>query len=513
MASLMSHNTSATQQEVDSEVPKISNLIDTEPTKSTNIFSSCSPLLPLRFKSGLSTINVPIILLDGSEKIFSINQKAKAQELMDKVCVYLQIKEQEIFGLYFRDVKNRKIWLSLSSQLSSQMTDFEVEKWIFVFRVKFYPPDCTIFFYDITRYYITLQIRNDIISKKLLLTKNTLITFGAYIVQSELGDYSQEKHGTSSRYIDDFNFNANQSSEVLNRIALAHRSLRGLTPVESDVKLLMLASKISTYGLHQVDVLDNINSKPLCLSVNYAGLSVYDDSLLKHFFPWQLIKKIHSKRLFFIVEAIVSLSNDKSKHYSFRMKDRKTNKIFLDLVVEHHIFFRLKNSKESILETSLTFRRKKKYPYDGLTIRQKKEAKPLNSMKALNVFKDDNEYSLPIHVQQSNLEESKFVEKVITITPEMITNQSTINKKLELKKESNIQHSIKEIPIKNESFKDIKPETNLGVRELEIHIENSVDNTARPSSLKSDDELTEQINEEVSVSEKVRVDQTNVFSD
>ena len=95
--------------------------------------------------------------------------------------------------------------------------------WIFVFRVKFYPPDVSHMSENLTRYYLTLQVRNDLISKKLNASYKIIISMCAYIVQSELGDYCEAKHGKDAKYIENFNFVRNQTPVFLDRVALAHR--------------------------------------------------------------------------------------------------------------------------------------------------------------------------------------------------------------------------------------------------------------------------------------------------
>ncbi|MEN2498105.1 MAG: hypothetical protein MHMPM18_002425 [Marteilia pararefringens] len=299
-----------------------------------------------------------IILLDGKELQLEVTRRDPARVLLAKICKYLHIRETIYFGLYFRDTSNRKIWLNLSKSLGKQIKNPDSRNWIFVFRLKFYPPAVTLIVDDITLYYITLQLRNDILSQKLAPSFNILATMCAYVVQSEVGDYRSELHGNCTSYISAFNFVKNQTPALLEKIALAHRSLSGIEASESDRQLIDLATRLNQYGHHCQVAIDSLNSENLTIAVNPTGLSVMRQNLVLHHFAWQQITKIKSERRLFIIQAFAAVPtpnyqkkskiNRNAKHetvssFSYRMKDEKTNDAFLSLVIEHHIFFRMRN--------------------------------------------------------------------------------------------------------------------------------------------------------------------------
>lgn len=80
---------------------------------------------------------------------------------------------------------------------------------------------------DITycfRYYLCLQLRDDILSGRLPCSFVTHALLGSYTVQAELGDYEPEEHGPD--YVSDFRFAPNQTRELEERVMELHRNYR-----------------------------------------------------------------------------------------------------------------------------------------------------------------------------------------------------------------------------------------------------------------------------------------------
>ena len=85
-------------------------------------------------------------------------------------------------------------------------------------QVKFYPPEPAQLQEDLTRYQMCLQIQNDIKVGKLPCSFVTHALLGAYLVQSELGDYEASEHGTTIEYLRDFDFAPCQSDDLLEKV-------------------------------------------------------------------------------------------------------------------------------------------------------------------------------------------------------------------------------------------------------------------------------------------------------
>lgn len=75
-----------------------------------------------------------------------------------------------------------------------------------------------------SRYYLCLQLRNDILSGRLPCSFVTHALLGSYTVQAELGDFDQDDHG--SDYVSDFHFAPNQTRELEERVMELHKTYR-----------------------------------------------------------------------------------------------------------------------------------------------------------------------------------------------------------------------------------------------------------------------------------------------
>lgn len=79
----------------------------------------------------------------------------------------------------------------------------------------------SVFFF---RYYLCLQLRDDILSGRLPCSFVTHALLGSYTVQAELGDYEPEEHGPD--YVSDFHFAPNQTRELEERVMELHHNYR-----------------------------------------------------------------------------------------------------------------------------------------------------------------------------------------------------------------------------------------------------------------------------------------------
>lgn len=75
-----------------------------------------------------------------------------------------------------------------------------------------------------SRYYLCLQLRDDILSGRLPCSFVTHALLGSYTVQAELGDYDHDDHGAD--YVGDFRFAPNQTRELEERVMELHRNYK-----------------------------------------------------------------------------------------------------------------------------------------------------------------------------------------------------------------------------------------------------------------------------------------------
>uniref|UniRef100_A0A3B1KC81 Band 4.1-like protein 1 n=1 Tax=Astyanax mexicanus TaxID=7994 RepID=A0A3B1KC81_ASTMX len=285
------------------------------------------------------TVPVKVSLLDGSDYEVGVEKACKGQTLLDMVCEHLNLLEKDYFGLLFYDTDSQKNWLDPSKEIKKQI---RVGSWQFSFSVKFYPPDPSQLIEDITRYYLCLQLREDMLSGRLPCSFVTHALLGSYAVQAELGDYDPEEHGPD--YVSEFRFAPSQTRELEERVMELHRTYRGMSPAEAEVNFLENAKKLSMYGvdLHHAKDSEGID---IMLGVCASGLLIYRDRLRINRFAWPKILKISYKRSNFYIKIRPGEVEKKYEQFEstigFKLPNHRASKRLWKVCIEHHTFFRL----------------------------------------------------------------------------------------------------------------------------------------------------------------------------
>ncbi|XP_071410867.1 band 4.1-like protein 3 isoform X8 [Pithys albifrons albifrons] len=290
---------------------------------------------PLKIVKKPKNMQCKVTLLDGSEYACEVEKRSRGQVLFDKVCEHLNLLEKDYFGLTYRDTENQKNWLDPAKEIKKQIRS---GAWQFAFNVKFYPPDPAQLSEDITRYYLCLQLRDDIVSGRLPCSFVTLALLGSYTVQSELGDYDPDEYG--SDYISEFRFAPNHTKELEEKVIELHKSHRGMTPAEAEMHFLENAKKLSMYGvdLHHAKDSEGVE---IMLGVCASGLLIYRDRLRINRFAWPKVLKISYKRNNFYIKIRPGEFEQFESTIGFKLPNHRAAKRLWKVCVEHHTFFRL----------------------------------------------------------------------------------------------------------------------------------------------------------------------------
>ncbi|XP_045043693.2 band 4.1-like protein 3 isoform X16 [Desmodus rotundus] len=290
---------------------------------------------PLKIVKKPKSMQCKVVLLDGSEYTCDVEKRSRGQVLFDKVCEHLNLLEKDYFGLTYRDAENQKNWLDPAKEIKKQIRS---GAWLFSFNVKFYPPDPSQLSEDITRYYLCLQLRDDIVSGRLPCSFVTLALLGSYTVQSELGDYDPDECG--SDYISEFRFAPNHTKELEDKVIELHKSHRGMTPAEAEMHFLENAKKLSMYGvdLHHAKDSEGVE---IMLGVCASGLLIYRDRLRINRFAWPKVLKISYKRNNFYIKIRPGEFEQFESTIGFKLPNHRAAKRLWKVCVEHHTFFRL----------------------------------------------------------------------------------------------------------------------------------------------------------------------------
>ncbi|NXE40677.1 EPB41 protein, partial [Ptilorrhoa leucosticta] len=310
-----------------------------------------------------------VILLDDTIFECSVDKHAKGQDLLKKVCDHLNLLEEDYFGLAIWDTPTSRTWLDPAKEIKKQVHG---GPWDFTFNVKFYPPDPAQLTEDITRYYLCLQLRQDILTGRLPCSFATLALLGSYTVQSELGDYDPDLHGPD--YISEFKLAPNQTKELEEKVVELHKTYRSMTPAQADLEFLENAKKLSMYGvdLHQAKDLEGVD---ITLGVCSSGLLVYKDKLRINRFPWPKVLKISYKRSSFFIKIRPGEQEQYESTIGFKLPSYRAAKKLWKVCVEHHTFFRL-TSTEAIPKSRF-LALGSKFRYSGRTQAQTRQASAL----------------------------------------------------------------------------------------------------------------------------------------
>ncbi|XP_063274957.1 protein 4.1 isoform X10 [Prinia subflava] len=308
-------------------------------------------------------------LLDDTIFECSVDKHSKGQDLLKKVCDHLNLLEEDYFGLAIWETPTCRTWLDPAKEIKKQVHG---GPWDFTFNVKFYPPDPAQLTEDITRYYLCLQLRQDILKGRLPCSFATLALLGSYTVQSELGDYDPDLHGPD--YITEFKLAPNQTKELEEKVVELHKTYRSMTPAQADLEFLENAKKLSMYGvdLHQAKDLEGVD---ITLGVCSSGLLVYKDKLRINRFPWPKVLKISYKRSSFFIKIRPGEQEQYESTIGFKLPSYRAAKKLWKVCVEHHTFFRL-TSTEAIPKSRF-LALGSKFRYSGRTQAQTRQASAL----------------------------------------------------------------------------------------------------------------------------------------
>ncbi|XP_052527179.1 band 4.1-like protein 2 isoform X8 [Tympanuchus pallidicinctus] len=325
--------------------------------------------IPQKPPKKIKTVQCKVVLLDGTEYSCDLEKRAKGQILFDKVCEHLNLLEKDYFGLLFYENSDQKNWLDSSKEIKRQIRSLP---WLFTFNVKFYPPDPSQLTEDITRYFLCLQLRQDIASGRLPCSFVTHALLGSYTLQAEMGDHDPEEH--RSDYISEFQFAPNQTQEMEEKVAELHKTHRGLTPAQADSQFLENAKRLSMYGvdLHHAKDSEGVD---IMLGVCANGLLIYKDRLRINRFAWPKILKISYKRSNFYIKVRPAELEQFESTIGFKLPNHRAAKRLWKVCVEHHTFFRLLSPEQPPKSKFLTLG--SKFRYSGRTQAQTRQASNL----------------------------------------------------------------------------------------------------------------------------------------
>ncbi|XP_019759985.1 tyrosine-protein phosphatase non-receptor type 4 isoform X3 [Dendroctonus ponderosae] len=311
----------------------------------------------------LKGLSITVKFLDDTQHTFQVDKKSKGVALLDQVYDHLELVEKDYFGLQFSNngCYNRSseciLWLDPAKSIKKQIDNFQHPLY---FKVKFYVSDPSKLHEEYTRYQFYLQLRNDILSEKLILPPSIAILLASYTAQAELGDYNPDEH--NSNYLSNIRLIPNQTEEMERKIAELHKLHKGQLPVDAEFTFLDHVKRMDMYGV-DLHVAKDSTNKTIQLGVTHIGIVVFHNDIKFNTFSWSKIMKISFKRKQFFIQLRREPSEDYDTLLGFNMEYYRSSKTLWKSCVEHHTFFRLDSPKVRRKFLSLG----SKFSYSGRT--------------------------------------------------------------------------------------------------------------------------------------------------
>ncbi|KAL6484642.1 hypothetical protein MHYP_G00066870 [Metynnis hypsauchen] len=351
-------------------------------------------------------IAIRVRMLDDSEELFDISQRASGKVLFEMVCAHLNLVEGDYFGLEFQDQRKMMVWLDLLKPIMKQIR--RPKHTVLRFVVKFFPPDHAQLMEELTRYLFALQIRQDLASGRLTCTDSSAALLVSHIIQSEIGDFEEaqcRQHLLNNNYIPD-------QMALMDKIMEFHHKHVGQTPAESDYQLLEVARRLEMYGIRLHPAKDREGTK-LSLAVAHTGVLVFQGHTRINAFNWSKIRKLSFKRKRFLIKLRPDLNQSAYQDtLEFVMASRDCCKVFWKICVEYHAFFRLFEEPKPKPKPVL-FSRGSSFRFSGRTQKQ-----------VIDYVKDTEFKKLPFYRKHSRVQYNSSLSPLPSPLHSQVPNQA-----------------------------------------------------------------------------------------
>lgn len=213
----------------------------------------------------------------------------------------------------------------------------------FYFRVKFYVSDPCKLADDTTRNHLYLQLRQDILNKRLIVPTDSAILLASYILQSEVGDYKREF--LEEDYASNFQLLPDQSDDIKKKVIELHKTLhKSLSAADAEYQFLLHCKNLDCYGVEFYDAKDICKNK-VKIGVSSNGVVVFKDNKRTNQFSWAKIVKIMFKKKVFSIQLRQEAGENCDNFIEFNLLTNQACKSFWEECVAQHSFFRLHQPK------------------------------------------------------------------------------------------------------------------------------------------------------------------------
>ncbi|XP_058877654.1 band 4.1-like protein 4A isoform X3 [Acipenser ruthenus] len=296
-----------------------------------------------------------VLLLDETKLTLTTQQQGikkstKGSVVLDYVFSHVNLVETDYFGLRFCDRSHQTYWLDPAKTLAEHKELINTgPPYTLYFGVKFYADDPCKLKEEITRYQFLLQVKQDVLQGRLPCPFNIAAQLGAYVIQSELGDYDPYKH--TAGYVSEYRFVPDQKEELEEAIERIHKTVTGQVPAEAEAHYLGVAKTLDMYGVDLHPVFGE-NQSEYFLGLTPIGVVVYKNKNQVGKYFWPRITKVHFKETQFELRVLGKDCNETS--FFFEAPNKMACKHLWKCCVEYHTFFRMPENDSNSLPRKLT---------------------------------------------------------------------------------------------------------------------------------------------------------------
>ncbi|XP_036851045.1 band 4.1-like protein 4A isoform X2 [Manis javanica] len=308
----------------------------------------CFCAVPEEFYCEVLLLNESKLTLTTQQQ--GIKKSTKGSVVLDHVFRHINLVEIDYFGLRFCDRSHQTYWLDPAKSLAEHKELINTgPPYTLYFGIKFYAEDPCKLKEEITRYQFFLQVKQDVLQGRLPCPVNTAAQLGAYVIQSELGDYDPYKH--TAGYVSEYRFVPDQKEELEEAIERIHKTLMGQAPSEAELNYLRTAKSLEMYGVDLHPVYGE-NKSEYFLGLTPVGVVVYKNKKQVGKYFWPRITKVHFKETQFELRVLGKDCNETS--FFFEARSKTACKHLWKCSVEHHTFFRMPENESNSLSRKLS---------------------------------------------------------------------------------------------------------------------------------------------------------------
>ncbi|CAK8674399.1 unnamed protein product [Clavelina lepadiformis] len=350
------------------------------------------------------------LFLDGKEVNVTVDRNATGSDLFESVCKYLNIHDRGPLWLVHRGGSKPTTynwWVRPDKPLRKQITG-KCQVWAFALVVKFYPVSNFSGFEDITRFYMVLQVREDLLTGRLTCSSQTMAILASYWLQSEYGEYKSEN--IDRQLVEAFHYvrkggKSRKGSKSPRDIDIdfedqmieLHRDLGSLSATHADIRFLKLASSLDTYGMHFYPAYElppgskyesaksTPSGKTVMFGLGASAIRIESENTKKDV-SWSNIRAVSFQHN----SVMLKFHAKKIPNQIFIFEDMNQSKTVWRTAIDFHLHYRLDKRDQS----PVNFKLKRKWSVLGKKEAKMKSAPSASRKSKLPVITENSPASL-----------------------------------------------------------------------------------------------------------------------